>query len=130
MPLTTNQSSEIQNRLETLSKDVQTHIRQALPQLSEQSFTDLAGTVYDAGDESVATMIEELSHAHLQRYMTELRQIERARKRLADGEIGECVDCGEDIGYKRLHVHPIATRCIHCQTQHEKTYGSHMVAQA
>lgn len=128
--MTTHQSSEIGSRLETLSKDVQTHIRQALPQLSEQSFTDLAGSVYDAGDESVATMIEELSHAHLQRYMNELRQIERARKRLADGEIGECVDCGEDIGYKRLHVHPIATRCIHCQTQYEKTYGSHMVGQA
>jgi DnaK suppressor protein len=126
VPLTTNQSSEIQTRLETLTKEVQSHIRQAMPQLSE-TFADLAGTVYDSGDESVATMIEELSHTQLERYTTELRQIERARKRLADGEINECVDCGEDIGYKRLHVHPVATRCIHCQTQHERTYGSHAV---
>jgi len=130
VPLTTHQSSEIGNRLEKLSKEVQTHIRQALPQLSEQSFTDLAGSVYDAGDESVASMIEELSHTQLERYVRELRQIERARKRLSDGEINECVECGEDIGYKRLHVHPVATRCIHCQTQHERTYGSHLVGQA
>ena len=130
MPLTTNQNSEIQTRLDTLSREVQTHISQALPQLSEQSFTDLAGSVYDAGDESVATMIEELSHAHLQRYVTELRQIERARKRLADGEINECVDCGDDIGYQRLRAHPVATRCIYCQTQHERTFGAHAFAQA
>ena len=129
MPLTNHQSSEIQNRLETLTKEVQSHIQHALPQHSE-TFADLAGTVYDSGDESVATMIEELSHTQLERYARELRQIERARKRLADGEINECVECGEDIGYKRLHVHPVATRCIHCQTQHERTYGSHMVGQA
>jgi RNA polymerase-binding transcription factor DksA len=130
MPLTTTQSSELQSRLDLLSREIQTHIRHARPQLSEQSFADLAGTVYDAGDESVATMIEELSHAQLERYVRELRQIERARQRLADGEINECVECGEDIGYKRLHVHPVATRCIHCQTQHERTYGSHAVGQA
>src|SRR6185295_14679165 len=120
MPLTTTQSSEIQSRLDMLRSEIQTHISRALPQLSEQSFSDLAGSVYDAGDESVATMIEELSHTQLERYVQELRQIDRARQRLAAGELGECVECGEDIGYKRLHVHPVATRCIHCQTQHER----------
>ena len=123
MALTSAQSSEIENRLEMLGKEVRNQIREAIPQMAGQSFTDLAGTVYDAGDESVATMIEEFSHTLLERYIRELRQIERARKRLSDGEISERVDCGEDIGYKRLHVHPVATRCIHCQTQHEKTFG-------
>jgi len=60
----------------------------------------------------------------------ELRQIERARKRFAEGEINECVDCGDNIGYQRLRAHPVATRCIHCQTQYEKTFGRHVVAQA
>ena len=130
MPLTTTQSSELQSRLDMRSKEIQTHLRKALPQLSEQSFADLAGSVYDAGDESVATMIEELSHTQLERYVRELQQIDRARQRLADGELGEGEECGEEIGFRRLHVHPVATRCIHCQTQHERTYGSHVVGQA
>ena len=74
--------------------------------MERESFAELAGTVYDAGDESVATMIEELSHTHMERYARELRQIQKARKRLADGEINECVDCGDDIGYQRLRAYP------------------------
>jgi RNA polymerase-binding protein DksA len=128
--LTSTQSSEIETRLDSLGREVLHQIREAVPQMAGQSFTDLAGSVYDAGDESVATMIEELSHTQLDRYMREMRQIERARKRLADGEINECVECGEDIGYQRLQVHPVATRCIQCQTQHERTFGSHVVGQA
>lgn len=130
MALTSAQSSEIENRLDTLGKEVRDQIREAIPQMAGQSFTDLAGAVYDAGDESVATMIEQFSHTLLERYIRELRQIERARKRLSDGEINECVDCGEDIGYRRLHAHPVATRCIHCQTQYERTFGAHIVGQA
>jgi RNA polymerase-binding transcription factor DksA len=129
--LTSLQSSEIASRLDSFDRDIQNQIRAAGPQTERESFSDLAGTVYDAGDESVATMIEELSHTHMERYARELRQIQRARQRLADGEINECcTDCGDDIGYQRLRAYPIATRCIHCQTQHERTFGSHVVAQA
>ena len=123
MALTSAQSSELETRLDTLGKEVRHQIREAVPQMAGQSFTDLAGTVYDTGDESVASMLEEFSHTLLDRYMRELRQIETARRRLADGEINECIECGDDIGYKRLHVHPVATRCIHCQTRHERTFA-------
>ena len=130
MPLTSLESSEIANRLEMFDREIQNQIRTAGPQLERESFSDLAGSVYDAGDESVATMIEELSHTHMERYARELRQVQAARKRLADGEINECVDCGDDIGYPRLRAYPIATRCIYCQTQHERTFGTHAMAQA
>ena len=130
MALTSVQSSEIASRLDTFDRDIQSQLRAAGPQTERESFSDLAGSVYDAGDEAVATTIEELSHLQMERYARELRQIERARKRLADGEINECVDCGDDIGYQRLHAYPVATRCIHCLTQHEKTLGVHAVAQS
>jgi DnaK suppressor protein len=128
--LTSMQNSEIENRLDTFHRDIQSQIQAAGPQMERESFSDLAGTVYDAGDESVATTIEELSYLHMERYARELRQIENARKRLAQGEIDECVECGDDIGYPRLRAYPVATRCIHCQTQYEKTFGAHVVAQA
>lgn len=123
MALTPAQSSELSNRLDTLGKEVRHQIQATIPQMANERFTDLAGAVYDAGDESVASMLEEFSHTLLERYVRELRRIDTARKRLADGAIDECIECGGDIGYQRLHVHPVATRCIHCQTLHEKTYG-------
>jgi len=126
--LTSAQSSELENRLDTLGKEVRQQISEAVPQMAGETFTDLAGTVYDAGDESVASMLEEFSHTLLDRYVRELRQIETARKRLADGEIDECVECGDDIGYKRLHVHPVATRCIRCQTRQERTFSGEAVS--
>ena len=129
MTLTSMQSSELASRLDRFYREIQDQIRAAGPQMERESFSDLAGTVYDAGDESVATTIEELSHLHMERYARELRQIEKARKRLADGAIDECVECGDDIGYQRLRAYPVATRCIHCQTQHEKTFGAHVLAQ-
>lgn len=122
MALTTTQNSEIAGRLDALGKEVLKQVREAIPQMAGQSFADLAGSAYDAGDESVASMLAEFSHTLLDRHMRELRQIETARKRLADGEIDECIECGDDIGYKRLHVHPVATRCIRCQSRHEKMY--------
>jgi RNA polymerase-binding transcription factor DksA len=128
--LTSIQSSEIATRLDAFDREIQDQIRAAGPKMERASFSDLAGSVYDAADESVATTIEELTHLHMERYARELRQIERARKRLADGEINECVECGDDIGYPRLRAYPVATRCIHCQTQYEKTFGQHVVAQA
>src|SRR5262245_38143878 len=121
--LTTSQSSELSNRLDTLGKEVRHHIRETIPQIADQRAADLADTAYDAGDEAVASMLEEFSHTLLERYVRELRQIDTARRRLTEGEIDECVDCGGDIGYKRLHVHPVATRCIHCQTRYEKMYA-------
>ena len=121
--MTTTQNSEIASRLDALGKEVLHQVRAAVPQMAGESFADLAGTVYDAGDESVASMLAEFSHTLLDRYMRELRQIETARKRLADGEINECIECGDDIGFKRLHAHPVATRCIHCQSRHEKIYA-------
>ena len=123
MALTSSQSSELSNQLDKLGKDVRHQILETVPQIADEKFTDLAGTVFDAGDEAVASMLEEFNHALLERYLRELRQIESARKRLAEGELDACVECGGDIGYERLHAHPVATRCIYCQTRHEKTYG-------
>ena len=44
----------------------------------------------------------------------EITRIDNALKRLDDGEYGTCVECGEDIGEKRLEIDPAATLCINC----------------
>lgn len=47
--------------------------------------------------------------------LAELRQIEHAMQRAADGQYGTCEDCGGGIAARRLEVVPAATRCISCQ---------------
>jgi RNA polymerase-binding transcription factor DksA len=54
--------------------------------------------------------------------VAELREVDAARRRLAEGVYGVCVDCGSDIGLQRLRAEPAAARCIECQERHEKTY--------
>ena len=44
----------------------------------------------------------------------ELKEIERALKRLEDGTFGECTKCGEPISEGRLTALPYASLCIDC----------------
>ena len=84
---------------------------------------DLIGSVPDPGDASVATLIADLDKADLGRDMTELRALEAARARMAEGSYGTCIDCGREIGFERLQVNPSAVRCIEDQTKYETTHG-------
>lgn len=48
------------------------------------------------------------------RRQQELARIDEALKRLADGEYGNCLECGEPIARKRLAFDPSAALCIDC----------------
>lgn len=48
-----------------------------------------------------------------------IQRIRVALQRIADGEYGSCLACGESIGIRRLEVQPEATFCILCQSQRE-----------
>jgi DnaK suppressor protein len=49
-----------------------------------------------------------------------LAKIDTALQKMDDGEFGECVSCGEDIGVKRLRARPVAELCIDCKAEQEK----------
>lgn len=46
--------------------------------------------------------------------------IDDAIERLANGEYGKCMDCGEMIAEARLKVRPYALFCIKCKSRHEE----------
>jgi RNA polymerase-binding protein DksA len=46
--------------------------------------------------------------------LQEIRQIQLALQRIAEGTYGTCANCGEPIDPKRLKALPTATRCISC----------------
>lgn len=47
-------------------------------------------------------------------------QREQEPEQWIENGIVRCIDCGEEVGEKRLAAKPNAARCIYCQTYHEK----------
>ena len=112
MALTQRQTQELKGTIE-----------QRRRALLEELRDDIVGEVGDPGDESVATLIADLDHADVGRDLTELRGLEAARGRIAEGSYGVCAQCGGDIGFERLRANPAAVRCVDCQRVHERTHA-------
>lgn len=47
--------------------------------------------------------------------MRDLQRIDAALQRLAEGDYGYCMSCGEEIGDRRLAIDPMAELCIACK---------------
>ena len=58
----------------------------------------------------------------IDRDLEELRAIDAALLRVADGSYGDCTVCDKPIDPKRLEITPQALRCIDCQTLFERTH--------
>lgn len=99
-------------------------IREVLARAGDERYARLAGEVADFGDESVADLLSDVSHAEVARDVNEVRDIIAAEARIAAGTYGACIDCETDIDYQRLAAYPTAKRCFECQQNHEKTYAS------
>jgi len=49
-----------------------------------------------------------------------LNKINSALEKIEQGTFGECEQCGEEIGIKRLEARPVAELCIDCKAEQEK----------
>ena len=49
-----------------------------------------------------------------------LSKIDAALRKIEDGTFGQCTNCGEEIGVKRLNARPVAELCIECKAEQEK----------
>jgi DnaK suppressor protein len=123
MALTPQQTQELQHTIERRRAALLAELREDIERVRKDRHEDLAGPAPDAGDESVATLIADLDRADADRDFSELRGLEAARTRIAEGSYGTCANCGGEIGFARLRANPAAVRCIACQAQHEKTYA-------
>ena len=113
----------LKGALDVLEQKVRSGLRNPLVDSRDENFSALAGEVHDLGDEAVADELMAIDSALGERSVRELLEIERARRRIADEEIGECVDCAGEIGINRLLANPVAERCIECESRRERTYA-------
>ena len=123
MALTEEQSQELRSTIEQRRRELMAELSKDVNRAREQQYGELAGPAPDSGDESVADLISDLDHAEVERDLGELRQLEAASGRFAEGSYGECVQCGSDIDFRRLRANPSALRCVDCQALYEKTHA-------
>lgn len=124
MPLNRRQtialSAAIKERREQLLEDIRRNAAHA----RGEPYAELAGTVHDAAEESVADLIADVDNADMNRDVAELRELDAASERLDAGTYGVCADCGGEIDAERLFARPGALRCLACQLRHEKTHAT------
>ena len=121
-PLTTDQRADLVARLQGARSQVANAIEARLHGhgLDRHVEAGLPRRADDTDDDAAAEAQRSMDIAQLSHTTTELAEIEAALARVAGGSYGDCVDCGEPIGYARLQVQPMAVRCAPCQGKREQ----------
>ncbi len=74
----------------------------------------------DMGDQATAETDRNFILRLRDRERLLLKKIEETIERIDNKEYGMCVECGNEIGVKRLEARPVTTLCIECKTRQEE----------
>jgi DnaK suppressor protein len=109
-----------------LRKDTGTAFRRSsrsngrvLLQADQENYLELAGRVSDLENSSLADRLIDVSLAAVDRAVDEVRDIDAALRRIANGSYGRCTECGEEIETERVQDYPRAKPCLSCQATFE-----------
>ncbi|MFN3919863.1 MAG: TraR/DksA family transcriptional regulator [Methylohalobius sp.] len=122
--LTDRQLSEFRRLLKNRYQTLREEIRAELLKSDEERYQELAGRVHDVEEAAVADLLVDLNLAGIDRHVQEIRDIDAALIRIAEGSYGICIDCEQPIGIERLKAYPTAKRCLKCQEVYERTHLS------
>jgi len=114
-----------------LNKAQNEHFEQLLKQKREHLLAEAKRTLdQDMVIEADERMdeVDQASSEYMQAFSFRLRgrerfllgKIEKALKKIAEGEYGLCEECDEQISLKRLEARPEAQLCIQCKEAQEK----------
>ena len=120
--LQNKQLDSLQAAMRARQTQLREEIRQALIKSDSEHYLQIADSVRELEDESFADLIVDVGLAEIDRDLDELRAIDAALLRVADGSYGFCEACDKPIDMKRLNLTPQALRCIDCQTIFERTH--------
>lgn len=122
--LTSSQLEHVAKLLDDRKPIMRKEIREGLARMRVEGYEELLSGTSDAGDESLASLLTDLTNADVIRDAEELQDIFAAEARMAAGTYGICIDCDEPIRYARLVAYPTAKRCFACQQAHEVNRAS------
>jgi len=124
--LTADQTKELKARLAADLARLGDHAHSALEFTMDRD-RDRIGR--DSMDESTE---EEIYSTQLRLHDREtflLEKIREAMRRLEAGEIDECEECSEPIGFKRLMARPVTTLCFECKSAREQVEADEPLAE-
>lgn len=110
------------------TKELRTRLEADLQRLGDNAQSALEFTMDRDRDRIGRDSMDESSEEEM--YSTQLRlhdretflltKVREALTRLDAGEIDECEECSEPIGFKRLMARPVTTLCIDCKSAREQ----------
>jgi DnaK suppressor protein len=115
--------SAIRKRLE---QDLRTAVGRLRQMGGAVAIEDLPGAIGDNSpfadevDVIQANEDREIGFATRELLVGRVNRLSAALDRLAEGEYGTCVECGEPISPARLHALPEVQTCVRCQDQLER----------
>lgn len=118
-PVRRGEYSYFESKLRERWRELRDDTRETLLRSDNEGYADIAGRVSDLEDQSLADLLVDVKMAEVTRDVQEIRDIERALKRIALGTYGVCVSCGQPIERERLQAYPTANRCAACQRAYE-----------
>jgi len=93
--------------------------REELQRNGDGMTDELADYDQHPADQGTETFEQELDETTLMILDEEERRVTEARKAVADGSYGVCVDCGKEIPAARLEAIPETVRCVEDQRIYE-----------
>lgn len=111
---TDGQLAQLKTAMQKRYLELQEEIRRELEHANSGRSIDLG--------ESLSNIPDDIDTALVDRQIIEMRELEMSLKYLMELEVGDCIDCGNEIGFDRLLAYPSAQRCIECQQRYEKAY--------
>ncbi|MGR8942320.1 MAG: TraR/DksA family transcriptional regulator [Gammaproteobacteria bacterium] len=121
--LTDHQINVFMMKLNDRFMALRREISAELLSLDNEHYGELAGRVHDTGEEALADLLVDIELASIDRHVQEIRDIDAALMRIAQGGYGECCDCRAPIAIARLEAYPTARRCVICQEAHDRTFA-------
>ncbi len=122
--LTSSERDQLAKMMDKRKPVMREEIRAGLARMRVEGYEELLSGTSDAGDESLASVLTDITNAEVVRDAAELQDILAAEARLAAGTYAVCVDCDAAVPYARLAAYPTAKRCLHCQEIHEAKRAS------
>jgi DnaK suppressor protein len=112
------ETKQVEARLDQRAREIE-HRREELKRTDEGLTDELADYDQHPADQGTETFEQELDETTLMILEEEDKRVEEARKALADGRYGICVDCGKEIPAGRLEAIPETIRCVEDQRTYE-----------
>ena len=112
--------SDLKKMLDGRRREIQAEVQGKMRGVREEgTWGGKLNEVLDAVESAEADIQEDLEFALVQMKSEMLNKINDALARLEQGNYGNCFDCGEEIGEKRLRALPFAVRCKDCEEARE-----------